>query len=172
MDGFIDVNNGLRFGDAPTTDSIDWGAETWAKNELGVTDAEWDEWQHEYVDNFMGLMVNNLDSAIAKSSVPQDMITYRGWGFGSEVGSLSVGETFTDAGFVSTSASRKFVQKHFSSGEPIAKIHLPKGQNAAFTYPGWFGHQTDEAELTLPSGLTFRVLSKTADEIELEIVND
>jgi hypothetical protein len=100
----------------------------------------------------------SIDSALAKSAAPRDMITYRGIGgnSGKKLSQLSKGESFTDHGYFSTSTKRE-VAGNFTdsmSSNAIFVVHVKKGHPAA-AIPSEHSH---EAEILLPRGTKFTVL--------------
>lgn len=115
-----------------------------------------DKRYHEYVDH--------LDQAIARSPAPRDMVVYRGVNGETMTGSgrrdfadMKPGDTFTEHGFVSTSADPK-IGNDFSKGYGVragVELHIavPKGFPAA-PVPSDF---EAEKEFLLPRGAKYRV---------------
>lgn len=119
--------------------------------------------------------VANLDSAMAKSPLPQDTLLYRGAGGGKSIetwSKLQPGDHFQDSGFTSTSvrASSSFASDY---GVKLT-ISAPKG------YPGLamdskLSHYASEKEVLLPRNTRFKVtkVSKTSGgglDVHVEIV--
>ena len=110
--------------------------------------------------------VDNLDSLLAKASLPQDMVVYRGIMSGSAWDQMSQSKSFTDPGFVSTS-----LQSSWSSafgGEQL-EIHLPAG-SPALVLDGLSRHA--EGEVLIARGSTFNVLGvdpERANRLRVEL---
>lgn len=115
--------------------------------------------------------VDNLDSAIAKGSLPRDATVYRGaqnaeqW-LGTPVDESAVGARFSDSGFVSTTGSEHLavgysgVPVHEGGSGAVIEYRLPKGYASA-SLPVVSGRGStafSEQELTLPRGQVMRVI--------------
>jgi ADP-ribosyltransferase exoenzyme len=108
-------------------------------------------------------MIETLDSAIARGTVPFSVEVHRGvrevvgW-LGDDLPNL-VGTTFTDAGFISTSldidsaANKVSLAKH----PAIFSLELPAGQDAAWLPPIGKVALRDELELLLPRNTSIRI---------------
>jgi len=148
--GYSDINNLLRTGAEP---------------ELGTKKEA-----REYI--------KSLDTEIAKTSAPRDMILYRGVTGVEKFDKLKEGQTYTDKGFVSTTTERGSVTEFMSTAEggrfdsrPVEKgvvleISVPEGgnvlsvQNYFKDLSGRYGPSEgilSEKEHILPRGLTFSV---------------
>jgi hypothetical protein len=103
----------------------------------------------------------NLDSAISKSTVPEDIMTFRGLSkksIGPDTGSY-VGTVFLDRAFSSTTLNeRSALGWSWMHGEVdgiVVAIKLDAGSKAL--YAEWFNDR-GEYELLLPRGTKFKVL--------------
>lgn len=87
--------------------------------------------------------VRDIDSALNKASLPNNLTVYRGVGAGylgmdlsseSSVKAL-VGKTFKDSGYMSTSLSRNVSETYGAGrkGGAVLKINAPKGSHGAYT---------------------------------------
>lgn len=120
------------------------------------------------------LLQNSLDKSIARQSMKEDTILYRGI---TKDPKWSIGQVFQDKGFVSTSLSQGFTESWISDepGGAIARILTPKGVNVIPIVMGKGG--SNQLEMLLPRGMEFRVVrvfaAKAADGqkiYDLEIV--
>lgn len=114
--------------------------------------------------------VQHLDSAIAKSSLPEDVQVFRGFSMPkdmmSENGDYShlIGRSLSDKAYNSVSTRPK-VAKTFLNGSHdgtvMLKMTLPKGSKAASMNKGLGSdlEYTDESELLLPRGTQYVVKS-------------
>lgn len=102
-----------------------------------------------------------LDSAMAKSVVPRDMVVYRGTSLanlGVKSGDDLVGATLIDKAYPSTSTmrdvalARSSMWGSFTKDGALIRINLPKGSNALFPGGG-------EAEVILPRNTGLRITS-------------
>ena len=119
--------------------------------------------------------IPKIDSAIAKSEAPRDMLVYRGFDESRMFG-FKPGDVFSDNGFIATSArwdvARSFASssggEHGNAGA-VVKIIVPKGAPALPVV----GQAGDEGEVLLPRGSHFKVLqvvhSGSGDEDQLNI---
>lgn len=109
-----------------------------------------------------------LDRAVGSSAAPQDMTVYRGLGANAVPPGVKAGDSFSDKGFVSTSAARDktgvFVSSAREEGvEPVLmKVSVRQGQQAAYIDGAAIGTHGNvmnvgEAEILLPRGSTFTV---------------
>ena len=99
--------------------------------------------------------VERLDSALAKSSVPKDLLVYRGLRDQSLVSHLKPGAVFRDHGFLSTTISKNVANDSFADGGVLFHITIPKGGKALpMTRQGHYNH---EKEVLLPRGSRLRV---------------
>lgn len=118
---------------------------------------------------FLQEQVDLIDSAMENSTVPEDIITYRGMNISRimEEGEDIVGKTFKDEGYVSTSLSA--LDAHdFASGKSygvLARIFVPSGTNGIYLDGQQFRDELDrdfevgvEEELLLDRGYTYRVV--------------
>lgn len=81
-------------------------------------------------EGHLGDVADRLDSALAKSKCPRDMVVYRGIGSKSIVGHLKPGDVFHDKAFLSTTASSEVAHDSFADGGVVFHITIPKGANA------------------------------------------
>ncbi len=101
---------------------------------------------------------DNMDSALQKGIIPENIVVYRGGGSFSlreavQMGKIKEGGIFRDKGFVSTS-----ITEHAAFAKPVQiKIRVPAGTHGAFV--GWNGFTAfkNEAELILPRNQRFLV---------------
>jgi ADP-ribosyltransferase exoenzyme len=102
--------------------------------------------------------VRELKKYIARSSVPEDVLAYRGM-----PGRLipEVGDDVTDNGFTSISL-KKDVAARFSNSNRILEIEVPKGHKAGWVRP----RDHRENELLLAPGTKFRVVSERTEVID------
>lgn len=122
--------------------------------------------------------IKSIDTEVAKTSTPRDMVLFRGVTGVEKFDRLEKGDTFTDKGFVSTTTNRKSVAEFMSTAtggrfdsRPVEKgvvleISVPEGSNV-LSVRNYFKGVSDrfgpssgilsEAEHILPRGLTFRV---------------
>lgn len=109
--------------------------------------------------------VEDIGSAIAKSTTTEEQVVYRGMTMGmrGRIKEVKTGEMVWDKGFVSTSKSEQFA-KDFAGGKHAVKIILTKGSHALDlgpNVPTQFKRASDtrEQEVLLPHGSKFRVES-------------
>jgi hypothetical protein len=100
--------------------------------------------------------IAQLDQAIAKHTLVQDMILWRGikGNQAAHLKTLNVGDTFGNKGFSSTSSTHTVSRGFASSGGVLIKIEAKAGQKG---YP--YGFHDTEKEYLLPRGLKYRVKS-------------
>lgn len=103
-----------------------------------------------------------MDSAIAKGSLPTETVLSRGAGSDKvDPALLKEGSTFTDKGFVSTSAKESFAASwaHATGGNKavLFKITAPAGTPVAYMGKMAPSYEQKERELVLPRGSTFTV---------------
>lgn len=109
--------------------------------------------------------VANIDSALSKSFIPENIITYRA--FSDEANTdfnKLVGKLYTPKGYVSTAMNKKgaefFLKENQRLGRNpvLARIYIPKGKNGAFM-EGIKQMSGDGNEILLPKNSRFQVLS-------------
>ena len=91
-------------------------------------------------------------SALAKSSVPEDVTVFRGYGDRFKLEDMQIGTEIHDAGFHSTTLNAD----NAFSGSFRARIRVPKGSRAAYINAST-GVKGYEYELLLQAGSRFRV---------------
>lgn len=125
-----------------------------------------------------------MDSAFRQAKpTSKPMVVYRGM----TVSGLSVGSTFTEKGYVSTSSAHE-VADQYAEGKPVVRVHVPAGSKAISVAQmiGEDHHSpitsdglgvTDEAtgdeverEVLLPRGSQFKVTGKSSKFIDVELV--
>lgn len=125
------------------------------------------------VDEETKRKVREFAKILDRSTVPQDVVTYRGTGGRSEVnkawesGKLTPGAHFNDRGFLSTSLDVQIAQSfQRAKGGVILEIEVPKGSRGLYVgmreYDEWnssISANKNESELLLQKGETFRVVS-------------
>jgi hypothetical protein len=105
------------------------------------------------------VMAKKIDSAIARTAIPRDMIVYRGF-MRNVVNELEPGDTFTDNGFSSSSLSETVARERFAyGGGAIFQFVAPKGTHAIYL-DDLIKFPKPELELLFPRGASFRILSK------------
>ena len=113
--------------------------------------------------------VEQLDSALRRAKVPEDVMVFRGIKSQALAKKLEIGAEFHDHAFVSTSLHRSVAEKFSREGPgkrgAVLEIRVPKGTNAAAFDSIWNGGNLKEHELLLPRGSKFRVtgVRKTRD---------
>lgn len=127
----------------------------------------------------IGREIHDLDSAIASHHMDHDAVVYRTLAdpSGHILGGLQVGSTFTDHGYVSTTANRNFMDTWATKpGRVDMHITLKKGTAAApMAKQSQFGN---EKELLLGRGSKFRVTkivpatATTPRQVHAEVAND
>ena len=111
-------------------------------------------------------MTKGLDSVIAKHTIDQDTVLYRGLhdkpgnAYASLLAQKGVGETFTNLGYSSATSglntSKAFGSEYGGTGTLLI-IDAPAGQAG---YP--YGFNDSEKEFLLPRGMTFQINEKAA----------
>lgn len=102
-----------------------------------------------------GNQVNAMDAAIARSTLPEEAILWRGM---SHDPGLKRGDSFGDSAFVSTSADRGIAEE-FAKGGVLFSIKAPKGAHAA-DMEGLSPSYGSESEILLPRNSQFRVTGR------------
>lgn len=100
--------------------------------------------------------IANIDTAIAKSAAPIDMLVHRGVDGRVHMQNLKVGSTFGDNGYSSTSAVEG---ASFQHKEVMMHISVPKGHHALSVEN--HSEVENEKEILLPRGSQFRVTKVT-----------
>lgn len=113
--------------------------------------------------------IEKIDAALAKSSFNQAITVHRGVGGKDFYKDLNVGDSYTDLGYVSTSAGGSAA---FSSKPVILTIKVPKGYPAA-AIPS---HHDHENEILLRRNSKFKLTSKKEVGgkllVEVEVIPD
>lgn len=134
--------------------------------------------QIQYQSVYHGETVKHMDSALARGSLHQDMILYRGFkstkmGKGKE----KVGGIIKDKGYSSTSTDKAMGENwalhHGNEGNSIMlRIKAPKGSQGGFmnleTSPGYnkrLSEHYSESEFVFPRGQKFRIDNITENTI-------
>lgn len=110
-----------------------------------------------------------LDSALEKSTIPENMTLFRGTSakmFGGKDPKDMIGETIVDKGYESTSMTGK-VGDIYSDGV-ICKINAPKGSKGAYVDEVGFGEKSDfgedaNNEILLPRNSEFKITGVETD---------
>lgn len=123
--------------------------------------------------------IKNLDSALAKSKVPENLTVYRNVSIQDadeplvlrkQFASMHSGQEFTDKAFVSTSLQRL----HWSDSDINIEIHVPKGYQGGYVAGAFHtgveaqekaAFRDDEQEILLRRGTKFRVVSPLTDAL-------
>lgn len=140
--------------------------------EGGTPDAEDQAW------------IDGLDSALAKTTVQQPVVTYRGFSTPEVIDNFDnlTGATISDLAYTSTSLSEAIGQKYMRWAQEegvdsvLAEIMVPQGAHGAYlAYPDSGLIHLDEQELLLPRDTQFRVVSTRIDpdgtkRIVLEVI--
>ena len=117
------------------------------------------------------LDITALDSILARTKLPEDVIVYRGLKVSPDIlNALKPGMVFRDKGFVSTSLYRRIAMGHFVKNA-VMVIKVPNGFKGILT-------ETYERELILPRRTKFKVVKvKTTTknnhvipEIHMEVI--
>lgn len=112
--------------------------------------------------------IKKVDMAMSHSPLSHDVVTYRGIQDGRAVfgdaweGDMT-GVRFREPAYSSTTADRRIVDDFIDNRDPAPtemRIHVPAGTNA-INISGYGDDHTDEAELLLDRGTSFRVISDT-----------
>lgn len=128
-------------------------------------------------------IMNNLDNSLLKSAAPKDMTVYRTMdeGANSFISTLSVGKTYTDKGYVSTTTNNKLdFQKEIGGSATEMVIKVPKGTPAAYLNSlGKRGANLDrgEQEVLIMRGMQYTVtkIVRTKDgrvRVHVSVVDD
>lgn len=111
-------------------------------------------------DTTVGRELHDLDSAIASHRVPVDTKVYRTMNDpgGKITGALTEGGSFTDHGYVSTTANRGMMDK-FHHGEAADRVdmHITLREGTAAAPMGRISTFGGEEEMLLPRGTSFKV---------------
>jgi len=130
----------------------------------------------EGMDDKIAATIDLLDSAIAKSTTPTNLVVYRGVGENYarvlKQRELREGDSIVERGFLSTSISvdvaRGFLGRR--GGGLLLKIRVPAGSNALDMLP--YSRHPEEQEILLPRGAELRAVGYDAssDALEFEVV--
>lgn len=109
-------------------------------------------------------VIANLDSLLAKSTMPSDTIVYRGleWDMGE---TAKVGDVWQDLAYQSSSLKAKMATN--KKTKSILKIELPQGTQAV--YIANMGMPRSEAEVLLPRGtrIIVKSIERNADGVNV-----
>jgi hypothetical protein len=148
--GYLAMNAVLRHGD-------------------GAKDPYWGRSLAEDGRRLLAQHQAHLDTAIASSTVPEDVVVHRGIGEHAaelvrrlDAGELVPGSTITDHGYVSTSLSEETAAEIGGKRGVHVEIRVPKGAHAAYV-DGAVKKPQDESEMMLPRGSRFRIVSAGKD---------
>jgi hypothetical protein len=97
--------------------------------------------------------IRDLDSAIAKQTLSDDVVAYRGLGKNIV---LNVGDTFVDPAYLSTSLARTGAERFVTTDGALLELHVPSGTDAIYLNAGRV-EAGKEVELLLPRGMSWRV---------------
>lgn len=116
-----------------------------------------------------------LDSAINKSVLTDDITVYRGASAGrfedNKIIDLPVGSTFTNPAYPFTSTSQEIGKSFASVGNgTLYTIKVPKGSPALYLNSDNLTIWPGQDEVILPRNTTFRKVSQSGNNIELEVV--
>lgn len=116
-------------------------------------------------NDYKNIVTDGLDSALSKSVIDENVSVFRGVSPTVFPADLQIGTIFTDKGFISTTISRKsawgFSTLHSADDIPtVMQIGLKAGQHA-LNMDAIFDR--GEAELLLPRGTSFRILSDSTE---------
>ena len=116
-------------------------------------------------------LIADLDAAIARSTVPNELVLYRGASVvdPGRFGNLKVGSVFTDEAYGSWSGNRH-IAKEFADGAKeriggkpyLFRIKTEPGQRALYVGP-------KEAEFILPRGARYRITAVDGNVVSLEL---
>lgn len=98
--------------------------------------------------------INLLTSALDRSTIPEDVVVYRGVRDSPRVDRLEVGSVIVDNAFVSTSLSSSVAKRFSAEAGYSVEIVVPKGSKGAYRGSLY------ELELLLQRGSQFSVESK------------
>jgi len=111
----------------------------------------------------IGEVVKQIDEAMLKSKIPEDVLVYRG-----VQGNMPrLGEKIRDPAFQSTSLDPKIADGFAGGGGYKLEIELPGGQHAVYV-SGVMGGA--EAEILLPRGTTLRVVKISGRVVRARVV--
>jgi hypothetical protein len=130
----------------------------------------------EDADESVIASIGQIDSAIAKSKVNEDLTLYRGVDerYAAELQrrAITIGDSLVDAGFLSTSKSESIARRFlgFEGGGLLFKIRIPEGRKALPVGP--YSKYPNEEEFLLPRETELRIVGYDAenDVLELEVV--
>ncbi len=115
--------------------------------------------------------MRNLDKALEKSRVPEDITVYRGVhkDFLEKIDIKAMeGKTFTDKGYMSTSVARKYAEGYGKDGA-VFEIRLKKGQRGAFLTEDITDNAELEVEMLLPRNTKLKILKVDGNHILAEV---
>jgi hypothetical protein len=112
--------------------------------------------------------IKKIDSAMQKASTSSEVTAYRVVS-NSHTKNLNEGDIFEDKGFVSTSVDKRILKAAFDESMSSITIFVPKGTKALPLKGSSFSH-SEESELLLNRGTKFKVLKKSGNDIEVEVV--
>lgn len=130
--------------------------------------------KHEVEGQSVNDMIVNIDKALSRTSLPEDVTAYRGFRKNPyKDNTRLIGSIITDKGFVSASLVKKVTEIHGATWEEgvMMKLRIPKGTKAGYLDKvRW----KKEAELLLPRNSKFKVLSigkeKGINMMEVEVI--
>jgi hypothetical protein len=129
-----------------------------------------------YTKDAISRDISNLTKLIDQApALPAETITYRGISGGSfadQIASLSAGDTFTDAGFTSTSLLPDFVAGFTDARGVTLQIVNPAGTKGLMVDPLTMPvkpNKLGEGEWLLPPGSTFEVISNDGQTISVRV---
>lgn len=111
--------------------------------------------------------ISNLDYAIERSTVTEPLETWRG-ASALKPDEFTVGQTFTDYGFMSTTTDPEIALETFTRPTPdpmLLRVALDKGDSALPIKGDLRNPLVEEKEILLPRGQTFRVTGKSVEKI-------
>ncbi len=112
--------------------------------------------------------MNGLDSGLARSELPQDMLLFRGISGGAAEhlwSGVQEGESFTDNGYTSTTLNSDEAHLFSSLGDGVyLTVAAQKGQPGAYIEPYSVLKGQGQYEVLLPRGSAYTVLAKWSDE--------
>ena len=151
---YDDINPHLRGKLEQTSAKFDAAAIKWARRKRGATEADIDEYLTDYVDDYMGTIVEDMDSSFSGSKAPSDMIVYRGISE-RRAGKLQSGDEFMDHAYVSTSLVPD--KTNIFGGH---RLHIRVKKDTTLVWPGRHSDNRGELEVIFPRGSRFRVIRK------------
>jgi SPP1 gp7 family putative phage head morphogenesis protein len=157
-EAFVDRLQVKPLGAADRQAVYDYQGGGYVKLQAFAREADWQGGYHTKKEALADQ--KRFDAAIAKGALPDAAVLYRGIE-GRIVDGLTVGGTFEDLGYSSTSMSREIAEDFASrrAAGVILEIVAPAGTPAAFV-PAAGG--LDEAELVLGRGSRFRVVGENS----------